>query len=469
MFDILKKKITGLVENITKNIIGEKKQEDQIKQEIREIKEIEEVPVLKEVEKKKEEKKEIEMHEMIEEKKEQMQVIQENKTKENQIIKEDKIRKKEERNEKIKEKKQPEIKEMGEKKEDTYYQEDSNLSHHKEAEIKEDKKEENKKEEVIQAVPETIEKRVNKKEVEKPEIRVKTSLFTKVKSLIIPEVTIKEEDVASALDDFELQLLTADVALPVAEEIITDLKKRIVGQKIKSSDIEKYIISSIHDAVYDVMQKENIDLVAEIKKTRQTKKPYKILFIGPNGAGKTTTIAKVAHYLKKNGFSCVISASDTFRAAAIEQAVEHAKRLNIPYIKHEYGSDPAAVAFDAIKYAEAHDIDVVLIDSAGRQETNRNLIEQLKKIERVTSPNLKVFVGEGIAGNALLTQVSEFNSAIKLDAVILTKLDVDAKGGTVISVRKATGVPILFIGVGQEYDDLIPFDKEYIVKRIMNN
>jgi len=257
--------------------------------------------------------------------------------------------------------------------------------------------------------------------------------------------------------------------LPVAEEIITDLKKRIVGQKIKSSDIEKYIISSIHDAVYGVMQKENIDLVAEIKKTRQTKKPYKILFIGPNGAGKTTTIAKVAHYLKKNGLSCVISASDTFRAAAIEQAVEHAKRLNIPYIKHDYGSDPAAVAFDAIKYAEAHDIDVVLIDSAGRQETNRNLIEQLKKIERVTSPNLKVFVGEGITGNALLTQVSEFNSAIKLDAVILTKLDVDAKGGTVISVRKASGVPILFIGVGQEYDDLIPFDKEYIIKRIMNN
>jgi fused signal recognition particle receptor len=464
MFDILKKKINGLVENITKNIIGEKKQEDHIKQEIREIKETEEVPVLKEVEKKKEEKKEIAMQEMNEEKKEKMQIIQENKTKENQIIKEDKIGKKEERNEKIKEKKQPEIKEMGEKKEDTYYQEDSHLLHHKEAVIKEDKKEE-----VIQAVPETIEKRVNKKEVEKPEIRIKTSLYTKVKSLIIPEFTIKEEDVASALDDFELQLLTADVALPVAEEIITDLKKRIVGQKIKSSDIEKYIISSIHDAVYDVMQKENIDLVAEIKKTRQTKKPYKILFIGPNGAGKTTTIAKVAHYLKKNGFSCVISASDTFRAAAIEQAVEHAKKLNIPYIKHDYGSDPAAVAFDAIKYAEAHDIDVVLIDSAGRQETNRNLIEQLKKIERVTSPNLKVFVGEGIAGNALLTQVSEFNSAIKLDAVILTKLDVDAKGGTVISVRKATGIPILFIGVGQGYDDLIPFDKEYIVKRIMNN
>jgi fused signal recognition particle receptor len=464
MFDILKKKITGLVENITKNIIGEKKQEDQIKQEIREIKEIEGVPALKEVKEEEEEKQEVKIQETIEERKAQIQEIQENVIKEKLTREEIETVKKEEKIEKIKENKQPEIKEIQEKKEDTIYQENSHLSHEREAVIKEDKKEE-----VIQAVPETIEKRVNKKEVEKPEIRIKTSLFTKVKSLIVPDVTIKEEDVASALDDFELQLLTADVALPVAEEIITDLKKRIVGQKIKSSDIEKYIISSIHDAVYDVMQKENIDLVAEIKKTRQTNKPYKILFIGPNGAGKTTTIAKVAHYLKKNGFSCVISASDTFRAAAIEQAVEHAKRLNIPYIKHDYGSDPAAVAFDAIKYAEAHDIDVVLIDSAGRQETNRNLIEQLKKIERVTSPNLKVFVGEGIAGNALLTQVSEFNSAIKLDAVILTKLDVDAKGGTVISVRKATGIPILFIGVGQEYDDLIPFDKEYIVKRIMNN
>jgi fused signal recognition particle receptor len=171
--------------------------------------------------------------------------------------------------------------------------------------------------------------------------------------------------------------------------------------------------------------------------------------------------------LNKNSKTCVIAAADTFRAAAIEQTSEHAKRLNVPVIKHDYGSDPAAVAFDAVKYAKAKGIDVVLIDSAGRQETNRNLIEQLKKIERVAQPDLKIFVGEGISGNALLSQVSEFHKAIGLDGVILTKMDVDAKGGTVISIKRATGVPILYLGVGQGYDDLVAFDSSYIAKRIM--
>lgn len=319
--------------------------------------------------------------------------------------------------------------------------------------------------EVIPVIEHEKPKVQEKEELRETEIKVKPSLFTKVKAFISPEVTIKENDISSAMDDFELQLLTADVALPVAEEIISELKGKLVGKSVKSSELEEYVRKSLYLSISEVIRQERIDLIGEIEKS---KKPYKILFIGPNGAGKTTTIAKVAHYLKKNGKSCVISASDTFRAAAIEQTIEHAKRLDIPFIKHDYGSDPAAVAFDAVKYAEAKNIDVVLIDSAGRQETNRNLIEQLKKIERITSPNLKVFVGEGITGNALLGQVSEFNNAISLNGVILTKLDVDAKGGTVISVKKATGVPLLFIGVGQEYDDLLPFDEKYIINRIMS-
>ncbi|MCX8202585.1 MAG: signal recognition particle-docking protein FtsY [Candidatus Micrarchaeota archaeon] len=316
---------------------------------------------------------------------------------------------------------------------------------------------------------EKTEETKRREELKEAEIKVKTSLITKVKSVISPEVTIKEEDVKSALEDFEMQLLTADVALPVAEEIIGNLRKKLVGTKVKSSEIERHVLNSIYESIAEIIDQEQIDLIGEIQKhVKEKGKPYSILFVGPNGAGKTTTIAKVAFYLKKNGLRCVISASDTFRAAAIEQTIEHAKKLEMPYIKHDYGSDPAAVAFDAIRYAEAKKLDVVLIDSAGRQETNRNLIEQLKKIERVVSPNKKVFVGEGITGNALLAQVSEFNEAVKLDGVILTKLDIDAKGGTIISVKKATGVPILFIGVGQEYNDLIPFDKEYVVKRIMS-
>ncbi|MEM3455071.1 MAG: signal recognition particle-docking protein FtsY [Candidatus Micrarchaeia archaeon] len=433
MFGILKKKITGLVNTITKSISGEKeeKKSEEIKEEISESKKTEEVSTFEITQK------------TIEIKQEKPVPIPEQGVgiEDKNISKEDAIA--------IHTEKQIK-KEEGEKKVEKLQKESIGLE-------KGEIKEEMKKEKPLQS------------ELKEAEIKVKTSLLTKVKSIITPEVTIKESDVKTALEDFEMQLLTADVALPVAEEIITDLKGRLVGKSVKSSSIESYILDSIYESIEKVIEQERIDLINEVKKYRETTgKPYKILFIGPNGAGKTTTIAKVAHYFKKNGLKCVISASDTFRAAAIEQTIEHAKRLEIPYIKHDYGSDPAAVAFDAVKYAEAKGLDIVLIDSAGRQETNRNLIEQLKKIERVVSPNMKVFVGEGIAGNALLIQVSEFNEAIKIDGVILTKLDVDAKGGTIISVKKATGVPILFIGVGQEYDDLIPFDKDYIIKRIMS-
>ncbi|MEM4134532.1 MAG: signal recognition particle-docking protein FtsY [Candidatus Micrarchaeia archaeon] len=433
MFGILKKKITGLVNTITKSISGEKeeKKSEEIKEEISESKKTEEVATLETTQK------------TIEIKQEKPAPIPEQgvEIENKNISKEDVIT--------IHTEKQIK-KEEGEKKVEKLQKESIGLE-------KGEIKEEMKKEKPLQS------------ELKEAEIKVKTSFLTKVKSIITPEVTIKESDVKTALEDFEMQLLTADVALPVAEEIISDLKKKLVGKSVKSSSIESYILDSIYESIEKVIEQERIDLINEVKKYKETTgRPYKILFIGPNGAGKTTTIAKVAHYFKKNGLKCVIAASDTFRAAAIEQTIEHAKRLEIPYIKHDYGSDPAAVAFDAVKYAEAKGLDIVLIDSAGRQETNRNLIEQLKKIERVVSPNMKVFVGEGIAGNALLIQVSEFNEAIKIDGVILTKLDVDAKGGTIISVKKATGVPILFIGVGQEYEDLIPFDKDYILKRIMS-
>ncbi|MEM3369399.1 MAG: signal recognition particle-docking protein FtsY [Candidatus Micrarchaeia archaeon] len=459
MFGILKKKITGLVDNIAKSISGgkEEKKAEEIKEEISESKKIEEVAALETTQKTSEIKHEKPVSEQNVEIKKPAHEIN---YKENigQIEKDQvglEIAKTEDKDKSI-------LKEISARPAE-----------------KQVEKEEKEKLEKLQKESASLEKGEIKEEIKKEkslqpelkeaEIKVKTSFLTKVKSIITPEVTIKENDVKTALEDFEMQLLTADVALPVAEEIITDLRDRLVGKSVKSSSVESYILDSIYESIEKVIEQERIDLINEVKRYKETTgKPYKILFIGPNGAGKTTTIAKVAHYFKKNGLKCVISASDTFRAAAIEQTIEHAKKLEIPYIKHDYGSDPAAVAFDAVKYAEAKGLDLVLIDSAGRQETNRNLIEQLKKIERVVSPNMKVFVGEGIAGNALLIQVSEFNEAIKIDGVILTKLDVDAKGGTIISVKKATGVPILFMGIGQEYDDLIPFDKDYILKRIMS-
>lgn len=319
-----------------------------------------------------------------------------------------------------------------------------------------------------------LEREVRKESEEKAEatetagISVKPSFLTRIQGFILPTVKIKESDVRDVLEDLELQLIEADVAMPVAQAITAELKERLVGQQIKFSEFDAFVKRSILDSIKDAMVQETIDIVSFSRKLlSEGKKPVRILFVGPNGHGKTTTIAKIASLLKKNGLSCAMSASDTFRAAAIEQTVEHGRRLDIPVIKHQYGSDPSAVAFDAIKYAEAHGIDVVLIDTAGRQETSRNLIEQLKKIERVAAPHLKLFVGEGIVGHAIIQQVSEFNAAISLDGVILTKVDCDTKGGSVISIKKATGVPILYLAVGQGYDDLILFDEKFVLSKLM--
>ena len=195
-------------------------------------------------------------------------------------------------------------------------------------------------------------------------------------------------------------------------------------------------------------------------------KPFVIVFVGFNGSGKTTTIAKLAHWLKKNGLSVVIAASDTFRAGAIEQLEEHAKRVGVRVIKHDYGADPAAVAYDAIQHAKARGIDVVLVDTAGRNELNRNLMDEMRKIVRVTKPDLVIFVGDALAGNAVVEQARQFNDAVRIDGVILTKLDADARGGAALSISHAIGAPILFVGVGQGYDDLKPFDEKWFVDRI---
>jgi fused signal recognition particle receptor len=196
-------------------------------------------------------------------------------------------------------------------------------------------------------------------------------------------------------------------------------------------------------------------------------KPIKIMFIGINGAGKTTTIAKVAKLLMDNKRKVVFAAADTFRAAAIEQMEVHAGRLGVKTIKRDYGSDPTSVAFDAVNYAKAHAIDAVLIDTAGRQDTNISLLNEIKKMSRVIQPDLKIYIGESISGNAILEQVSSFNREVGIDGVILTKLDCDPKGGTMLSISKATGIPIIYIGTGQGYDALEKFDAAAIARRIV--
>ncbi|HQT45200.1 MAG TPA: signal recognition particle-docking protein FtsY, partial [Candidatus Micrarchaeota archaeon] len=207
------------------------------------------------------------------------------------------------------------------------------------------------------------------------------------------------------------------------------------------------------------------DLFGKVESAKT--KPFKILFVGPNGSGKTTTMAKLANAFMKEGKTVVFAACDTFRAAAIEQLEVHASRLNVKVIKNQYGSDPASVAYDAVKHAQSNNIDIVLIDSSGRQDTNANLIAELKKMERVVRPDAKIYIGESLAGNAVIAQVSAFKEAIGIDGVILTKLDCDPKGGSAISITKATGVPIIFVGTGQKYDDIKKFKADEIADEMV--
>lgn len=294
-------------------------------------------------------------------------------------------------------------------------------------------------------------------------IKVRPPITRKIAGLIFKELKISEDDVKNTFENFETDLLEADVALPVTERLSTDIKTKIVGRSIKYDELEKFVNQNIKTTLQELLAQEKFDIVQFV---RQRPKPVKLLFVGPNGAGKTSTMAKVANLLLKNDYKCLFSASDTFRAAAIEQTAAHAKSLGITVISHKYGADPAAVAFDAIKHAEADGIDVVLIDTAGRQETNRNLIEELRKIVRIAKPDLTIFVGEAIVGNAIISQIQQFNAAVKIDGVILTKIDCDAKGGAALSIKSTTGIPILYLTVGQKHDDIVTFSAEFIIDRI---
>ncbi|VVC02829.1 Signal recognition particle receptor FtsY [Candidatus Bilamarchaeum dharawalense] len=311
----------------------------------------------------------------------------------------------------------------------------------------------------IEKKPEPV---VEKKEEKQ---RIKLGIVSTVKSIITREVEIKENDVKQMLDDFELELLEADVDIGVAEGIKQELNEKIIGAKIPKDKLQSFISDKIKETLVDVLTNEkSFDI---LEKVEQLDKPVKIMLIGINGAGKTTTIAKIAKLLMDNKKKVIFAAADTFRAAAIEQMEVHADRLGIKIIKRDYGSDPTSVAFDAVNHAKAHAIDAVLIDTAGRQDTNISLINEVKKMSRVIQPDLKIYIGESIAGNAIIEQIATFNKEIGIDAVILTKLDCDPKGGTMLSINRATGIPIIYVGVGQKYDDLERFEPAKIVENIV--
>jgi fused signal recognition particle receptor len=296
----------------------------------------------------------------------------------------------------------------------------------------------------------------------------RVSIVDKARSLIFErEVILDEKDLEEPLWGLEMALLESDVALPVAEEIVSSVKSSLVGSRKKiGSDTGDLVESALRSALIKVLSKNVFDFDEFIK---NAPKPVKILFVGVNGTGKTTSIAKVARYLRDRGYSVVLAAGDTFRAGAIEQLETHGQRLDLKVIKHKTGGDPAAVIFDAIEYAKAHKKDVVLADTAGRLHTNINLMDQMKKIVRVTKPDMLIFVDEAIAGNDAVERARLFNESVPITGTILTKTDADAKGGSAISIAHVTGKPIIFLGVGQDYPDLVKFDPEWLVERLLGD
>ncbi|MEK6958454.1 MAG: signal recognition particle-docking protein FtsY [archaeon] len=304
-------------------------------------------------------------------------------------------------------------------------------------------------------------------EEDKRQLKAKIGVGGKIKGFLFGGIEISEKDIEELLYELELSLLESDVEQDAAKELVSKIKERLIGTRASSKNLDEFIKQQIKEILTEMMATNKINLLEDVRKSKKEGKTYRILMLGPNGAGKTTSIAKLAKYFEKNKLTTLFAAGDTFRAAAIDQLEEHAKRLNVRVVKQQYGADPAAVAFDAIKAAEAAKIDVVLIDSAGRQETNKNLMEELKKLERVAKPNLKLYVGEAYAGQGLLDQAKEFEDIVGIDGFILTKIDTDAKGGTSISLLYKLKKPILFVGTGQEYEDLEEFTPEFILNRII--
>jgi fused signal recognition particle receptor len=321
--------------------------------------------------------------------------------------------------------------------------------------------------EQIEKEEKIIETKIEKKEIKielpkeeiieekKPEPKV--SIFTKLKSVFAEKYFLSDSEVSELIDQFEMSMLQSDVSLQVCDILTKSLKDKIKKEGISKSHQEEYLKKLFLDIVF-----ENYPKSLDENFFKQSKKPFVILFVGTNGGGKTTNIAKLTYYLKSKGKSVVLAASDTYRAAAIDQLEGHANALNVPIIKGKYGQDPASVAYDAVAFAKTKNIDFVLVDSSGRQDNSQNLMKELEKIKKVISPDFTVFVAEAIAGQTALAQAESFNKYINFDSFVLTKADVDEKGGTLLSISLGLKKPVLFLGVGQEYKDIAFFDKEFL-------
>ncbi|MGC9308210.1 MAG: signal recognition particle-docking protein FtsY [Thermoplasmatota archaeon] len=275
------------------------------------------------------------------------------------------------------------------------------------------------------------------------------------------KLPMSEKKLDELLWDLEMGLLEADVALPVVEDIKKTVKRQLPAMARKNPG--EAVRATLRKAIANILSSSEEDFWTFIE---ESEKPVVLMFVGVNGTGKTTSIAKLVHQLQKRDYTCVMGACDTFRAGAIEQLQQHANNLEVKLIKHDIGSDPAAVAYDAIQHAKAKYKDVVLLDTAGRMQTNVNLMDEMKKIRRVAQPDKIIFVGDALTGNDAVEQAKRFDQIVPIDGTILNKVDADAKGGAALSIAYTIGKPLLFIGNGQEYDDQIEFTPEWMLQRL---
>ena len=296
--------------------------------------------------------------------------------------------------------------------------------------------------------------------------KLKTGFNSFVTAIKTKELT--EKNLNEPLDELKISLVKNEVAYSVAQKIVDLVRENILGTRIGRADkIEQHLKDIIKDTIATILaESKPFNLIEKVKQKIDDDSPLVLVFIGVNGTGKTTTIAKLANYLKKNKITCVLGAADTFRAGSIEQLSKHAKKVGVRVIKHEYKTDPSSVAWDTIAHAESRHIRVVLIDTAGRQVMDKNLMREIQKIVNVAEPDYVIYVGDALAGNDVVTQVEKFSEHVQVDASILTKLDSDVAGGAALSVSYITKKPILYVGTGQGYDDLHPFDVDWFVKKL---
>jgi len=421
MFNFFKDKLKKVLSKFSKEVeeeIEEAPKPEEVKEEVKEK------PV-EEKKKEKKEPKEKEIREKLKEEKKKVEEAEERPREEKREVKELKEEIKKEVKEKPTEEEKKEIEKVFEKEEKP-------------------EKVEEVKEELVEEEPEK-----------------KKGFFQKITE-VISKKALSERQFDDLFFELEVVLMENNVAIEVIEKIKQDLKQELVEKPILRKKVKDTIIETLKKSLDELFDVDKINLVEKAKE----KKPFIICFVGINGSGKTTTIAKICKLLQKNKLKCIIAAADTFRAASIEQLQLHADKLGVRMIKHDYGSDSAAVAYDAIKYAQAKKQDVVLIDTAGRLHSNVNLMDEVKKLVRVAKPDLTLFVGESITGNDCVEQAQRFNEIVGIDGIILTKSDVDEKGGAAISISYVTKKPILYLGTGQEYDDLKEFDPGLIISGI---